>query len=71
MSGTPAESLPALDANWLAPSRAALGQGVLDVVDIVANDLHFQVTIRSSWKRWRRERRWLQFLGRPLAAAKA
>lgn len=63
MSGAPTEMLTALESNWFAPARAALSEGRLDVLTIVANDRVFRVGPRQGWKFWRRRRSWLQSLG--------
>jgi hypothetical protein len=63
MSGTPEEALPALDARWLAPARAALSRGELSVLEVVANDRCFRVHARPAWRWWRARRRWFEHLG--------
>jgi hypothetical protein len=68
MSGPKSESLAHLDADWLAPARAALNEGSLDGVDLVANDRCFRVPSRPSWRLWRRKASWLAQLGRDLKA---
>lgn len=63
MSGAPSESLAVLESNWFAPARAALSEGRLELLTIVANDRVFRVHPRQAWKIWRRRRSWLQSLG--------
>lgn len=68
MCGPPGESLSNLDTDWFAPARAALSDGSLDVVDVVANDRWFQVASRAGLRIWRRKSPWLAQLGRQLKA---
>jgi hypothetical protein len=63
MSGAPSESLTVLETHWFEPARAALSEGRLDLLTIVANDRVFRVRPRQGWKFWRRRRSWLQSLG--------
>jgi hypothetical protein len=69
MSGTNAETLAMLDANWLAPARAALNAGSLDALDLVANDRCFHLAPRPGWRVWRRQTSWLTQLGRRASKA--
>jgi len=62
MSGTPQESLGALESNWFEPLRAALSAGTLDVLNLVANDKTFVVRARAGWRFWRARRGWLAAL---------
>jgi len=62
MSGERGDSLTALESRWFAPVRAAVNGGALDSLDLVANDVHFQVAPRPAWRFWRRPRSWLEFL---------
>lgn len=71
MSGLPGESLPMLDSAWFAPMRAALSDGRLDSIDLIANDRWFQVAARPAWRIWRKRSSWLAQLGRQLPDAKA
>ncbi len=59
MNGAVDESLSALDANWFAPTRAALVAGLLDSLDLVANDRWFRIAARPGWRFWRRKVSWL------------
>jgi hypothetical protein len=63
MSGT-AGSLAHIDAEWLGPARAALGNGV-DRIDLLVNDRHFTTRRHSAWRFWRRKRHWMDRLRRP------
>jgi hypothetical protein len=67
MSGPPAESLSALDAAWFAPARAALSDGELDCIDVIANDRWFRIAARPGWRIWRRHKSWLAQLGRDVS----
>jgi hypothetical protein len=71
MNGAPNESLSALDVDWFAPARAALSNGTLPVLDIVANDRWFRIVARSGWRFWRRRISWLARLGQPHNQSKA
>jgi len=71
MNGATNEALPALDVDWFAPARAALSDGTLPVLDIVANDRWFRVVARSGWRFWRRRISWLARLGQPHRQSKA
>lgn len=62
LTGEPQETLPSLEANWFAPARAALEQGRLEYVQVVANDRLFTVRPRARLKFWRRRRGWLESL---------
>jgi hypothetical protein len=68
MSGSESEALVNLDAHWFAPLRAALGDGSLESVDLVANDRCFRIASRPAWRLWRRKSSWLAQLGRDLKA---
>jgi hypothetical protein len=68
MAGPSTESLARLETDWFAPARAALSDGSLDVLDIVANDRWFKVPARPAWRIWRRKTPWLAQLGRQLKA---
>lgn len=68
MSGPKPESLAALESLWFAPVRAALNDGSLETVDIVANDRCFRINARPSWRLWRRKSPWLAQFGRDLKA---
>jgi hypothetical protein len=68
MSGPKSESLASLDPLWFAPARAALNDGSLETVDIVANDRWFRIGARPSWRLWRRNLPWLAQFGRDLKA---
>jgi len=68
LSGGLHESLEALDANWIAPARAALIAGLLPELELLANDRRFRIGARSHWRIWRSRRPWLAYLG---ASAKA
>jgi len=63
LTGESHESLEALDANWFAPARAALADGDIRQLDLVANDRRFRIEARPQWKFWRRRRPWLASLG--------
>jgi len=62
MSGSPEESLPALDTNWFARIRAELRSGRLSAVDLIANDRVFHIAARAGWRIWRRRSPWLEQL---------
>jgi hypothetical protein len=62
LTGGNQESLPALEKNWFAPSRAALANGRLEYVQVVANDRLFTARRRAGLKFWRRRRGWLESL---------
>jgi len=62
MSGTSEESLSKLESRWFAPVRAALARGVLDRVDLLANDRHWRIDRGHGWKFWRRRQGWLAAL---------
>jgi hypothetical protein len=68
MSGPKSESLANLDTLWFAPARAALNDGSLETVDIVANDRWFRISARPSWRLWRRQSPWLSQFSRDLKA---
>jgi hypothetical protein len=68
MSGPQNESLANLETDWFEPARAALNGGMLDAVDIVANDRWFRVASRPAWRIWRRKIPWLAQLGGQLKA---
>jgi hypothetical protein len=51
--------LQSLDTHWFAPARAALGDGSLAALDIIANDRWFRITARSRWRFWRARQSWL------------
>jgi hypothetical protein len=63
VNGAPDESLASLDANWFTPARAALNDGSLTALDIVANDRWFRISARPGWRIWRRRKPWLAQLG--------
>lgn len=71
MNGATDESLSALDVNWFAPARAALSNGTLPALDIVANDRCFRIVARSGWRFWRRRISWLARLRQPHRQSKA
>jgi hypothetical protein len=71
MSGPKDEALAALDSNWFAPVRAALGEGELESVDLIANDRRFHISAHPGWRIWRRRSSWLDQLARHLPEAKA
>lgn len=62
LTGEEQDSLPALESNWFAPAHAALQQGRLEYVQVVANDRLFTVRPRAGLKFWRRRRGWLESL---------
>jgi len=62
MSGTSEESLSKLESRWFAPVRAALARGVLDRVDLLANDRHWRIDRGHGWKFWLRRQGWLAAL---------
>ena len=64
MSGPSSERLANLDNHWFAPVRAALSDGSLDAVDLVANDRLFRIAARPAWRIWRRRTHWLAQLAR-------
>jgi hypothetical protein len=68
MSGPKSESLANLDTQWFGQTRAALSDGSLETVDLVANDRCYRITSRPSWRFWRRRSSWLAQLGRDLKA---
>jgi len=63
INGGPGESLPALDAGWFAPVRAALNTGSLAQFDLVVNDRWYRVAARPGWRFWRARKSWLTQLG--------
>jgi len=71
MNGATSESLSALDVDWFAPARAALSNGTLPALDIVANDRWFRIVARPGWRIWRRRISWLARLGQPHRQSKA
>jgi hypothetical protein len=71
INGAPGESLPALDANWFAPVRAALNDGSLAEFDLIANDRWFRVAARPGWRIWRARKPWLTQLATGDTRAKA
>jgi hypothetical protein len=71
LNGAPDETLPSLDARWFAPARAALTDGSLRSLDIVANDRWFRITAHPGWRIWRGRKPWLAQLGQRLVRAKA
>jgi hypothetical protein len=62
LTGGQQETLPALETRWFAPARAALEEGRLECVQVVANDRLFTVRPRARLKFWRRRRGWLESL---------
>ena len=62
MTGPHEESLPALEARWFAPLRAAIDAGSLAQCDVIANDRWFRIGVGGRWKFWRRRVHWLQRL---------
>jgi hypothetical protein len=62
MSGPAEQALAKLEARWFAPMRAALARGVLDRVELVANDRCWRIDRGGGWKFWRRPRDWLAAL---------
>ena len=64
MSGTPEETLGALENNWFAPLRAAIAAGKLTSLTLVANDKVFTVSARAGWQFWRPRRGWLVALAK-------
>jgi hypothetical protein len=64
-------SLARLDAQWLAPARAALASGALEQVEILANDRHFITRRHAGWRFWRRGHHWMELLRRPHHARQA
>jgi len=71
LNGAPGASLQSLDAEWFAPARAALNDGALAALDIVANDRWFRIAARPGWRVWRRRTPWLTQLGQRRTPAKA
>jgi hypothetical protein len=71
INGARTESLPALEADWLAPARAALRAGRLSALDLVANDRWFRIAAHPGWRVWRRRRSWFAQLGQQRTRAKA
>jgi hypothetical protein len=67
----PGASLQSLDDQWFAPARAALSDGTLAALDIVANDRWFRIASRPAWRIWRARRSWLTQLGQRHARARA
>jgi hypothetical protein len=65
LTGSPQESLPALDVPWFKAARQALEGGSLSMLEIIANDHVFRVTPRAGWRFWRRRRGWLDNLAYP------
>jgi len=63
LTGSPQETLEALDENWFAPARAALEIGDLRQVELIANDRCFRIGARPQWRVWRRHQHWLARLG--------
>jgi hypothetical protein len=55
-SGTFTEALAALDARFITPALAALGQGTLTSVTLIVNDIALSVRRGSGLKLWRRPR---------------
>ena len=62
LTGEQQETLPALETRWFAPARAALEEGRLENMQVVANDRLFTVRRRARLKFWRRRRGWLESL---------
>jgi len=62
MSGTSDEALGKLEARWFAPLRAALSQGKLDRLELLANDRYWCIERGGAWKFWRRRQGWLASL---------
>jgi len=62
MSGPAEHALPALEARWFTPLRAALGDGSLAACDVIANDRWFRLLPGGRWKFWRRRVHWLKRL---------
>lgn len=62
MSGAANEDLQSVENDWLEPARAALAQGRLEMLQVVANDRVHAIRPRSGWKFWRRRRGWLESL---------
>ena len=65
MSGPAEHALPAIEARWFAPVRAALRAGTLSVCDVIANDRWFRIRTGEHWKFWRRRVHWLKRLATP------
>ena len=71
LHGAPGETLPSVDVQWFAPARAALNDGSLAALDILANDRWFRIAARPGWRIWRARKPWLTQLGQRPARAKA
>ncbi len=63
LTGDGNDAWPALESNWFAPLRAALSEGSIDLMELVANDRVFRIGKRAAWRFWRRRRAWLESLG--------
>jgi hypothetical protein len=63
INGAPEESLQSLDARWFAPAQAALRNGSLAALDVIANDRWFRVAARPGFRFWRARKPWLTQLG--------
>jgi hypothetical protein len=61
----PERGLTQVDVSWFGPARAALANGSLEQVDILANDWRFTTRRHSGWRFWRRGRHWIELLRRP------
>ncbi len=62
-------SLDALEHDWLGPSVAAVAEGQVDTLELIANDCVFRLRRGDLWKLWRRPRGWLDALRGPVAGA--
>jgi hypothetical protein len=71
LNGAPHDTLQSLDVRWFAPARAALNDGSLTTLDLVANDRWFRIAARPGWRIWRGRKPWLTRLGERPARTKA
>jgi hypothetical protein len=62
MSGPAEESLAKLESRWFAPLRAALAEGALDRLELLANDRRWRIDRGNGWRFWRRRQGWLAAL---------
>jgi hypothetical protein len=59
------EALAEIDRRFVSPAIAALGEGGLESVVLIANDTHWRVRRRDRLKLWRRARPGITALQRP------
>ena len=65
------EALAEIDRRFVSPAIAALGEGGIESVVLIANDTHWRVRRRDRFKLWRRPRPGISALQTPFSRSQS